>query len=312
VDGHFARIWLRLTDFARISMRPTDCPPSDITYVNMQPVTDISTGLDELAQFVRAHPRLQVLTGAGVSTSSGIPDYRDTAGAWKRKPPVSHQDFMADAGVRRRYWARSLIGWPTLSQANPNPAHAALAQLQAAGRVRQLVTQNVDGLHQRAGSTQVLELHGSIHEVGCTDCGARYPRARIQAQLARGNPRFAAMQGATAPDGDADLDADFDDFLPPACESCGGLLKPDVVFFGDGVPRPRLDSALDALAQSDALLVVGSSLMVYSGYRFCVKAAEQGKPVAAINLGRTRADHLLALKIESACAPVLQGLLARL
>jgi len=278
----------------------------------MQPVTDIAAGLDELTQFVRDHPRLQVLTGAGVSTGSGIPDYRDTAGAWKRKPPVSHQDFMADANVRRRYWARSLVGWPVLSQANPNSAHAALAQLQAAGRVRQLVTQNVDGLHQRAGSTQVLELHGSIHEVNCMDCGAHWPRARIQAELARDNPRFAALQGATAPDGDADLDAEFGDFIVPACESCGGLLKPGVVFFGDGVPRRRLDAALDALAQSDALLVVGSSLMVYSGYRFCVKAAEQGKPVAAVNLGNTRADGMLALKVRSACAGALEGLLARL
>lgn len=271
-----------------------------------------SASLDDLAHFVRAHPRLLVLTGAGVSTGSGIPDYRDTEGEWKRRAPVTHQDFMGDAAVRRRYWARSLIGWPQMSRARPNPAHEALAQLQSAGRVRRLVTQNVDGLHQRAGSADVLELHGSIHEVGCMDCRARFPREQVQAQLAQANPRFATLQAAQAPDGDADLETGFDDFTLPDCPACGGLLKPDVVFYGDGVPRARLDSALDALAQSDALLVVGSSLMVYSGYRFCVKAAEQGKPVAAINLGRTRADAMLAVKLASPCGSALEQLLARL
>jgi len=266
-----------------------------------------------LVDFMRAHPRLQVLTGAGVSTGSGIPDYRDSAGAWKRKPPVSHQDFVSDLGTRRRYWARSLLGWPQMAGAAPNAAHAALARLEEAGRVRQLVTQNVDGLHGRAGSRQVLELHGSIHQVGCMDCKAAYPRAAVQAGLTASNPRFAALQGAPAPDGDADLEADsFEDFVVPACAACGGLLKPDVVFFGDSVPRARLASAWAALEQSDALLVVGSSLMVYSGYRFCLRAAQLGKPVAAINFGRTRADALFILKVESACGPALQGLLDRL
>ena len=268
-----------------------------------------SQDLASLADFVRAHPRLQVLTGAGVSTGSGIPDYRDGEGAWKRRPPVSHQDFMADPAVRRRYWARSLLGWPQIAAARPNPAHRALAALDAAGRVSQLVTQNVDGLHQRAGSPRVLELHGSIHAVTCMDCGAAHARAGVQADLAAANPRFATLRGAPAPDGDADLEADsYADFAIPACTACGGLLKPDVVFFGDGVPRPRLDLAWEALAQSDALLVVGSSLMVYSGYRFCLKAAELGQPIVAVNLGRTRADALFTLKVESACGPALEQL----
>jgi NAD-dependent SIR2 family protein deacetylase len=271
-----------------------------------------TASLEELAHFVRAHPRLLVLTGAGVSTGSGIPDYRDGEGEWKRRAPVTHQAFMGDAAVRRRYWARSLIGWPQMSQARPNRAHAALARLQSAGRVQRLITQNVDGLHQRAGSADVLELHGSIHEVGCMECRARFPREQVQALLADANPRFAALQATQAPDGDADLEADFDDFIPPPCPACGGLLKPDVVFYGDGVPRARLESALDALAQSDALLVVGSSLMVYSGYRFCVKAAEQGKPIAAVNLGRTRADAMFAVKAASPCDSALEELLARL
>jgi NAD-dependent SIR2 family protein deacetylase len=158
----------------------------------------------------------------------------------------------------------------------------------------------------------VVELHGSIHHVGCMGCKASYPRATVQQGLTTANPRFAALQGAAAPDGDADLEADFEDFIVPVCEACGGLLKPDVVFFGDSVPRDRLAGAWEALAQSDALLVVGSSLMVYSGYRFCLKAAELGKPVAAINFGRTRADALFTLKVESACGPALQHLLQRL
>ncbi|MDB5803925.1 MAG: sir2 family protein [Betaproteobacteria bacterium] len=278
----------------------------------IKPLDALGSQIEALVKFVRAHPRLQVLTGAGVSTGSGIPDYRDSEGAWKRKPPVSHQDFVADPATRRRYWARSLLGWPQMASAAPNAAHAALARLEQAGRVRQLVTQNVDGLHARAGSSQVLELHGSIHHVGCMDCKAAYPRATVQTGLAAANPRFAALQGAAAPDGDADLEDSFEDFVIPACPACGGLLKPDVVFFGDSVPRDRLAGAWEALAQSDALLVVGSSLMVYSGYRFCLKAAEMGKPVAAINFGRTRADKLFALKVESACGPALQGLLERL
>jgi len=272
-----------------------------------------SPHLAELADFVLRHPRLLVLTGAGVSTDSGIPDYRDNAGAWKRRPPVSHQDFVASAAVRRRYWARSLHGWPRMAGARPNRAHTALARLQADGRIKHLLTQNVDGLHQRAGSSGVLELHGSIHAVTCLACGQGMARAALQAALAAANPRFAGLQGAPAPDGDADLEADsFDDFTVPDCPACGGMLKPDVVFFGAGVPRARLDTALQALAGSDALLVAGSSLMVYSGYRFCVKAAQAGMPIAAINLGQTRADPLFTHKVPGACGPVLEWLHAAL
>ena len=275
--------------------------------------TLVSPRLAELADFVRQYPRLLVLTGAGVSTGSGIPDYRNSDGAWKRRPPVSHQDFIASAAVRRRYWARSLLGWPQMAGAHPNPAHAALARLQADGRVALLLTQNVDGLHQRAGSRGVLELHGSIHGVTCLDCRRELPRAALQDALAAANPRFAGLAGAPAPDGDADLEAaSFDDFAVPDCPACGGLLKPDVVFFGAGVPRARLDTALQALGESDALLVVGSSLMVYSGYRFCLKAAELGIPIAAVNLGQTRADALFTTKLASACCPALEALLAAL
>jgi NAD-dependent SIR2 family protein deacetylase len=262
--------------------------------------------MSDLAGFVRTHPRLFVLTGAGVSTGSGIPDYRDDAGRWKRKAPVTLQDFMRSAAVRRRYWARSMIGWPVIAQARPNVAHHALAGLEAAGHVYRLVTQNVDGLHQRAGSVDVVELHGSVARVGCLDCGAEFSRLDVQHWLEAANPAYRTLSAAAAPDGDADLDTDaLAEFDVPACTRCGGILKPSVVFFGDGVPRPRVVATMEALGEADAMLVAGSSLMTYSGYRFCEHAHRIGKPIAAINLGRTRADHLFSVKVERPCADVL-------
>jgi NAD-dependent SIR2 family protein deacetylase len=262
-----------------------------------------------LGDFVRAHPRLFVLSGAGVSTDSGIPGYRDAQGRWLRAPPVLLQEFLRSETVRRRYWARSMAGWPLVAGAHPNPAHRALARLEAAGSVRQLATQNVDGLHQQAGSTQIIELHGNIGRVVCLDCRADHSRDSVQRLLEAANPWCVSRAATAAADGDADLARESGDrFCVPACTRCAGLLKPDVVFFGEGVPQPRLAAALQSLEQSDALLVVGSSLMVYSGYRFCVRAAELRLPIAALNLGRTRADHLLALKVEQPCAEALTAL----
>ena len=268
---------------------------------------------DTLAGFVRRHPRLLVLTGAGCSTESGIPDYRDAQGEWKRPAPVTYQAFTGDVATRQRYWARSLVGWRVMAQARPGPAHHALAQLEAAGHINTLLTQNVDGLHGAAGSRQVIDLHGRIDTVCCLSCQARQPRAALQDQLLARNPDWAGLSADTAPDGDADLDGlDFSGFQVPACAHCGGLLKPDVVFFGESVPRPRVEAAFSALAGADALLVVGSSLMVYSGYRFAQAAAQAGQPVAAINLGRTRADDLLALKVEQSAGAALQALVRAL
>jgi NAD-dependent SIR2 family protein deacetylase len=262
-----------------------------------------------LFRFLQEHPRLFVLSGAGISTGSGIPDYRDEQGRWKRKPPVTLQDFMRSASVRQRYWARSMIGWPIIANARPNAAHEALARLEAAGRVYRLVTQNVDGLHQRAGSVRVIELHGSVAGVTCLDCHAEMSRLSVQQMLEAANPEHLTLCAVTAPDGDADLDLrDLSAFKVPDCSRCGGMLKPKVVFFGDGVPRERVDATLEALEQADAMLVVGSSLMVYSGYRFCERANRMGKPIAAINLGHTRADHLFRLKVERPCADVLVDL----
>jgi NAD-dependent SIR2 family protein deacetylase len=259
-----------------------------------------------LLDFVERHHRLFVLTGAGCSTASGIPDYRDAKGDWKRAPPVMLQHFLADEITRKRYWARSLVGWQRMSVARPNGAHHALAALECGGRVEQLVTQNVDGLHQAAGSRAVIDLHGRIDVVCCLGCHARVPRADVQAELVRRNPAFAGRDARPAPDGDADLESvDVAAFDVPPCRGCGGVLKPDVVFFGEGVPKERVARTLAALEQADAMLVVGSSLMVYSGYRLVQAMAQAGKPIAAITLGRTRADDLLSLKVTADCAEAL-------
>jgi len=266
-----------------------------------------------LADFAVRHPGLFVLTGAGCSTESGIPDYRNVDGEWKRPAPVSYQAFMGDEVTRRRYWARSLVGWPVIGQARPGAAHRALARLERAGRIGTLLTQNVDGLHGAAGSRRTIDLHGRIDTVRCMACDTRSARADLQGELLRRNPAWAALQARAAPDGDADLEGrDFSGFDVPACMRCGGLLKPDVVFFGESVPRERVDAAHAALAQADAVLVVGSSLMVYSGFRFVRAAAEAGKPVAALNLGRTRADDLLSLKVELPCGEALTALAGQL
>jgi NAD-dependent SIR2 family protein deacetylase len=261
---------------------------------------------DSLLEFVERHPRLFVLTGAGCSTESGIPDYRDADGEWKRRPPITYQLFVGNERARKRYWARSLVGFRRMRHARPNDAHHSLVSLEQRGRVVQLVTQNVDGLHQAAGSQNVIDLHGRIDTIRCLGCDRRSSREQLQRELEELNPGFASLDAVEAPDGDADLDdVAFETFEVPACEACGGLLKPDVVFFGEGVPGARVQRAMAAIEHADAMLVVGSSLMVYSGYRFAVAAAGAGKPIAAVNLGRTRADDLLTLKISDRCATAL-------
>lgn len=277
------------------------------------PTPSAAEAAARLAEFVERHPRLFVLGGAGCSTDSGIPDYRDTDGTWKRRPPVTYQAFTQDIATRSRYWARSLIGWPVIASARPNRAHAALAALEARGICQTLLTQNVDGLHQVAGSRHVIDLHGRLDRIVCLGCADVSARSAFQQRLAALNPQWAGLSASTAPDGDADLDeVDFSSFRVPECAVCGGMLKPDVVFFGENVPSARVSEAMDALSEADAMLVVGSSLMVFSGYRFALAAEQQRKPIAAINLGRTRADDLLALKIERGCGETLQALLDRL
>jgi len=264
-----------------------------------------------LSEFVDRHGKLFVLTGAGCSTGSGIPDYRDADGEWKRGRPVMLQDFLTHEHARQRYWARSLVGWRRISAAQPNAAHRSLASLELTGRIVQLVTQNVDGLHQAAGNRHVIDLHGRVDIVRCLGCERRLPRAALQAELTRRNPAFADLDALQAPDGDATLEGvAFAAFDVPDCDACGGLLKPDVVFFGESVPAERVRRAMSALEAADAMLIVGSSLMVFSGYRFARAMAQAGKPIAAVNLGRTRADDLLALKVTAPCAEALSFLLS--
>ncbi len=254
---------------------------------------------DRLRCWIARHQRVFALTGAGCSTASGIPDYRDEQGEWKRRPPVMIQAFRTQEAVYRRYWARAYAGWPRFMSAPPAEAHRAFAVWEGAGTLVQLVTQNVDRLHQRAGSRLVIDLHGRLDVIVCLGCGARTSRAVLQTAIAAANASWRA-EAPTAPDGDADIDdAAVESFIAPWCERCGGLLKPDVVFFGENVPGPRYADAREALTGADAMLVAGSSLMVYSGFRFVRLAHEAGLPIAIVNRGRTRGDDLAELKIQA-------------
>ncbi|MFT4295457.1 MAG: NAD-dependent protein deacetylase [Micropruina sp.] len=266
----------------------------------------------ELARLLRGR-RWVALTGAGISTDSGIPDYR---GADARPTnPIQYDDFLRSADVRRRYWARSLLGFRSFGRARPNAGHRALAGLTAQG-LSTVITQNVDGLHGAAGSPDVLDLHGRIDRVVCLDCGAASPRTSLQRRLEQANPGLhgdlaagkAEMDdGRLRPDGDAVVEQ-WGDFVVLPCEHCGGVLKPDVVFFGESVPRPRVADAYAAVDAAEALLVAGSSLTVMSGLRFVRHAAKAGKPVAIVNRGRTRGDELAAVRLDAGCSETLSDL----
>lgn len=272
---------------------------------------DTSRDAMALADFLARHARLAVLTGAGVSTESGIPDYRDLDGSWKCSPPMQHQQFMTSHAARQRYWARALVGFRLLHQARPGPAHRALARLESLGGMTGLITQNVDGLHQQAGSRRVIDLHGRAEQVRCMGCGALRMRHDLHAELADCNPQWRDMKAEARPDGDAALEQDFLSFRVPGCRRCGeGIWKPDVVFFGDSVPTERVARAMRTVDDAEALLVVGSSLMVQSGLRFVRRAAQQGKPIACLNLGLTRADSLYRLKLEAPAGATLTAALA--
>ncbi len=265
--------------------------------------------LQTLAEFVASRQRLAVLTGAGCSTASGIGDYRDESGEWKRAMPIQHADFLRCTAVRQRYWARSFHGWPSFSAARPNAAHEALATLRPMG----VITQNVDRLHQRAGSDRVIDLHGRLDQVICMSCGTLSPRHELQDRLAVSNPWLGGARFATAPDGDADVQMTEEalaQVVVPDCQGCGGTLKPHVVFYGDNVPKARVDAAYAWVDSCDGLLVVGSSLMVFSGLRFARRAAKRGVPLALVNKGRTRADELFDLRVDAACESVLAQIAA--
>lgn len=237
------------------------------------------------------------LTGAGVSTDSGIPDYRDEEGRWKQSPPMQLREFTGSELARQRYWARSTLGWERISRARPNAAHHAFADMEQRGMLRLLITQNVDGLHSAAGSERVIDLHGRLDRVVCLGCRALSPRAELQAQLLEKNPELVGQRFSPRADGDVELTMDYAAFRLVSCAACGGVLKPDVVFFGENVPAPRVHEAMSALDGARALLIAGSSLMVFSGFRFARAAVRLGVPVVVVNRGKTRADELSVLRL---------------
>ncbi len=269
---------------------------------------------DHLARFLSGGGVL-ALTGAGMSTDSGIPDYRGPTAPRRARPPMQYREFVGSEAARARYWARSVLGWPRIDTAQPNDGHRALAALQERGAISELITQNVDRLHHRAGSAGVIELHGALAEVRCLVCGEVSSRAALQEALVAANPRWVAAWAARATalhaDGDAELE-EVDDFRVLPCAACGGVLKPHVVFFGENVPKPVTDAAWAALDRARALLVVGSSLTVFSGYRFVRRAAERGMPIAIVNVGPTRGDGEATLRIEARIAEVLPAALGAL
>ncbi|MBC3953930.1 NAD-dependent protein deacetylase [Pseudomonas triticifolii] len=269
--------------------------------------------LDVLARHMAERPFL-VITGAGISTASGIPDYRDKEGVRRGKQPMMYQEFVNNPAARQRYWARAMLGWPRIRAAQPNAAHLALAHLQNDDAITGLITQNVDALHSQAGSHDVIELHGSLHRVLCLDCQQRHDRAAIQELMLEHNPYLLGVHAIQAPDGDTLLDPAFEaGFKVPGCPHCeGNRLKPDVVFFGENVAAPTAAKAMLNAEQAEGLLVVGTSLMAWSAFRLCKAMAEQGKPVIAINHGKTSADELLDMKIEASCEQWLPRLAEQL
>lgn len=278
--------------------------------------TALDEALGSLVELMRG-ARSVVLAGAGCSTESGIPDYRGPEGRMRTRRPVQYGEFVRSPEVRQRYWARSAVGWRRVVNAQPNPTHEGFAQLEALGLVDGIITQNVDGLHQAAGSRRVIELHGSLADVMCLECDLREPRARLQERLNDVNPGWVdRIAGGTragrpepAPDGDAELEVDvYAAFVVPGCLGCDGVLKPDVVFFGENVPRPRVDEAFRLLDAADVLLVAGSSLTVYSGRRFVYGAVEREIPIGVLNLGPTRADEVASAKVEGRLGEIVPRL----
>ncbi|NNF18028.1 MAG: NAD-dependent protein deacetylase [Gammaproteobacteria bacterium] len=255
-----------------------------------------------VADFVAQHGPVLVLTGAGISTASGIPEYRDIDGNWKHAKPVQYKDFIESAEVYQRYWARSAVGWKTMGRARPNAGHYALAELEQRGHVSHLITQNVDRLHAQAQHQNVVDLHGNLSTASCLSCSNTLARESLQQEMEAQNPNwFASVPQTTTeqkPDGDAWIAARATKhFLPPRCPTCGGKLKPDVVFFGEGIPQRIISAALRAQEQAGALLVVGSSLIVFSGFRIVRDFCARQLPVIIINQGKTRADDLPVRKI---------------
>lgn len=271
--------------------------------MNVAPVRD---DVQVLSSWLRAGEAV-VLTGAGVSTDSGIPAYRDEEGRWQQSAPMQFKDFAGSELARKRYWARSMLGWPRMANTVPNAAHGALAELERRGKLRLLVTQNVDGLHSAAGSERVVDLHGRLDRVICLSCKALSSRAALQRRLLADNAAFVGKELVVRADGDVELEADYEQFRITACDACGGVLKPDVVFFGENVPAPRVATVMEALDGARTLLIAGTSLMVFSGFRFARAAARSQVPIAIVNRGKTRADDLASLSLSGSVGEILNA-----
>ncbi|MEW1691326.1 NAD-dependent protein deacetylase [Streptomyces sp. NPDC091265] len=287
-------------------MRPT---------LSWAPTEDLPPGTTDPAPVVDALSSggVLVLSGAGISTESGIPDYRGEGGSLSRHTPMTYQDFTGGAQARRRYWARSHLGWRTFGRARPNAGHRAVAAFGRHGLLSGVITQNVDGLHQAAGSEDVVDLHGSLHRVVCLSCGSFSPRRELARRLEEANAGFGPVAAAINPDGDADLtDAQVGDFRVVSCTVCGGVLKPDVVFFGEAVPPQRVEHCRELVRAADSLLVLGSSLTVMSGLRFVRQAAEAGKPVLIVNRDPTRGDRHAVTRIALPLGSALTNVAGRL
>ena len=290
-------------DFSRMSLSPEDLSASVV-------VTD--QHVESLSRLLRGR-RTVVLTGAGCSTESGIPDYRGPGTRARARNPIQHREFLSRPEVRARYWARSLIGWPRFSSARPNAAHHALAALEREGHVLGLITQNVDRLHHAAGSQRVIELHGALARVRCLACGQLEPRDALQERLLALNPGFTVPSAESRPDGDAELAEEWTrSFQVATCTRCEGTLKPDVVFFGDNVPAPTVEQAFALVDAAEALVIVGSSLAIYSGFRFLQRAVARGVPVGLVNVGECRGTELMTVRVEALAGEVLPRVAAAL
>ncbi|CAG4933257.1 unnamed protein product [Colias eurytheme] len=267
---------------------------------------------NNLLNFLYQHNKILILTGAGISTESGIPDYRsEEVGLYARTnhKPIQYQEFVKYPKVRQRYWARNFVGWPRFSSIQPNSTHIAIRDLQKAGKVTSIVTQNVDRLHHKAGSDNVIELHGTGYIVKCLNCPYEIDRFKLQEELLRKNPAMESSFGMIRPDGDVELSKEqVDSFRTPLCPKCEGPLKPDIVFFGDNVPKARVEKVKSEVTNSDAIFVLGSSLTVYSSYRIILQAKEEGKKIAVLNIGPTRADDIVDIKVSTKCGEILTEL----
>lgn len=276
-----------------------------------------SSDVDNLLDFLNKSKKLLTVSGAGISTESGIPDYRsEEVGVYHRRvnfKPIQHQEFISSEAVRKRYWLKNFIGWPTFSLKKPNATHFSLTALEEAQKLICIVTQNVDNLHYKAGSKNVIELHGSGYRVKCLTCDTKIDRHDFQEQLKILNPYHSVETFTMNPDGDVDIDENVvNDFIVPECQKCSGILQPDIVFFGGNVPRGKVERVNDFVQECDSVLVLGSTLTVFSSYRIILKAVECFKPIAIVNIGKTRGDSQASLKINARCGEILPSVCQKL